>query len=197
MSDSVSGWKPARVSRARGMLLASCLIVLSVLAAACDKEDSRALSQESAQSSETPDQIIDSFDLTITDSGVRKGWVTALEAEKYVSRKLYTARELKVVFYNPAGQVNSVLTSRRGIIHIENGDMEAMDSVVVFSADSSRVLLTERLLWRKSDNRILSDTTVEVRSLKGVVFGDGMESDASFTDVQVKNPTGDINALRQ
>ena len=197
MSASLSGWKAARVRRAVGMSLAFCLAILFFLTVACGNEDSRALSPGGEQTGETPDQIIDSFDLTITDSGVRKGWVTALEAEKYVSRKVYTARELKVVFYNPAGQVNSILTSRRGIIHIENGDMEAMDSVVVFSADSSRVLLTERLLWRKSDNRILSDTTVEVRSRQGVVFGDGMESDASFTDVQVKNPTGDINVLRQ
>ncbi len=175
------------------------IVVLALLLLLSCRSDSHETEPpaSSAEEAETPEQVFDSFELAVTDNGVRKGWVTAAEAAKYDKRRVFTARDLKVIFYTPAGQVNSVLTSRRGVIHTDSGDMEAMDSVVVYSADSSRVLLTPRLLWRKSDNRILSDTTVEVRGRQGVVYGDGIDSDAAFNDVKVTNPTGDINVLRQ
>lgn len=144
-----------------------------------------------------PDQVIDGFELALTDSGVRKGWVTAREAAKYSERKIFTARQLHVIFYGPTGQVSSILTSLRGVIHTDTGNMEAMDSVVVYSADSSRVLRTERLEWRKSENLIVSDTAVVVQTVNGVVYGDGIVADAGFNDVEVRNPTGDINVLRK
>ncbi|MCE5272466.1 LPS export ABC transporter periplasmic protein LptC [bacterium] len=185
-----------RFAKAGCLRTAAVLALALFLACGADRTETAPMAA-TGEEVEAPEQVFDSFELAVTDNGVRKGWVTAAEAAKYDRRKVFTARDLKVVFYTPAGQVNSILTSRRGIIHTDSGDMEAMDSVVVFSADSSRVLLTPRLLWRKSDNRILSDTTVEVRSRQGVVFGDGIDSDAAFSDVKVTNPTGDINVLRQ
>lgn len=102
----------------------------------------------------------------------------------------------EVVFYSAAGSVQSVMTSLRGVIHISSGDMEAFDSVVVISADSSKTLQTRHLVWKKSENLIVGDSAVVIRARgRGVLFGDGIVSDAAFENVEVKNPTGDINVL--
>lgn len=171
-------------------------IILCLLISGCTGEER--LSPESTVSVEDlPDQIFDGFELALTDNGVRKGWVTAAEASKYTERKIFIARQLKVIFYTPTGQVNSILTSRRGIIHTDTNNMEAMDSVIVYSADSSRILRTERLEWKKNENLIVSDTTVMIQTAEGVVHGDGIVTDAGFKEVEVKNPTGDINVLRR
>ena len=171
-------------------------VILCLITFGCTAEE-RLSPENDGSGEQMPDRIFDGFELALTDNGVRKGWVTADEASKYTERKIFIARQLKVIFYTPTGQVNSILTSRRGIIHTDTNNMEAMDSVVVYSADSSRILRTERLEWKKNENLIVSDTTVTIRTAERVVHGDGIVTDAGFNEVEVKNPTGDINVLRR
>ena len=145
-----------------------------------------------------PDQVFEGFEMTITESGIKKGWIRARLAEKYESRKLFTVKLPEVIFYSPSGAVLSVMTSRRGLIHISSGDMEAFDSVVVISADSLKILETQHLVWKKVENVIVGDSAVVIRVRgRGVLYGDGIVSDAGFDNVEVKNPTGDINVLEE
>ena len=185
---------PGLFSSPAGVLAGAFLIALCFLWPGC-REREIAQVDSGQQSVEVPDQIFDDFEMTITESGIKKGWVQADRAEKYTKEGLFKAENLIVLFYTQTGAVNSVMTSRKGLIHTDSGDMEAMDSVVVFSSDSARTLLTEHLVWRKKDNRILGDSAVEIRSQRGVVFGDGIETDAAFENIEVKNPTGDIHVL--
>jgi len=170
------------------------LIALCFLSAGCGEKEIAQVPSEQ-QGIEVPDQIFDGFEMTITESGIKKGWVQADRAEKYTAQGLFKAENLTVLFYTQTGAINSVMTSRKGLIHTDSGDMEAMDSVVVISSDSTKTLLTEHLVWKKKDNRILGDSAVEIRSPRGVVFGDGIETDVGFENVEVKNPTGDIHVL--
>ena len=170
------------------------LITLGLLSAGCGEEEVTPV-PAGEQAVELPDQIFDGFEMTVTESGIRKGWIQADRAEKYTAKGLFKARNLTVLFYTQAGAIKSVMTSRKGLIYTDSGDMEAMDSVVVISSDSTKTLLTEHLVWKKKDNRILGDSAVEIRSQRGVVFGDGIEADAGFENLEVKNPTGDIHVL--
>jgi len=143
-----------------------------------------------------PDQVFEGFEMTITESGIKKGWIQGQRAEKYESKKLFVVRLPKVIFYSPSGAVQSVMTSRKGLIHISSGDMEAFDSVVVISADSLKILETQHLVWKKAENIIVGDSAVVIRARgRGVLYGEGIVSDAGFDNVEVKNPTGDINVL--
>jgi LPS export ABC transporter protein LptC len=144
---------------------------------------------------ELPDQVFEGFEMTVTESGIKQGWVRADRAERFEAGKILKAQNLKVIFYTANGEINSVLTSRRGIIHTDSGDMEAMDSVVVVSRDSTKKLETGRLIWKKQDNTIVSDTSVVISSPRGVVYGDGLLTDSGFENLEVTNPTGDINVL--
>ena len=144
---------------------------------------------------EAPDQVFDGFEMSLTDDGISKGLVLAERAEKYGRLQEFRATVLTVFFYNESGRVSSVLTSRRGVIHTDTGEMEAMDSVVVFSSDSTRTLRTEHLVWLKGDNMIRGDSAVVVSGPRGEVSGDGFTADVGFERIDLKNPTGDINVL--
>ncbi|HLA39811.1 MAG TPA: LPS export ABC transporter periplasmic protein LptC [Candidatus Glassbacteria bacterium] len=175
-------------------MAASRFAAILLFAFSCSPPGSQNTEPE-PQQQETADQVFDGFEMTITDNGIKKGLVQADRAEKYEQRKIFRATTLTVVFYTSSGEVKTVMTSRRGLIHTDTGDMEAMDSVVVFSSDSTRTLSTEHLVWKKEDNLIVGDTAVVIRSPRGVVYGDGFVTDAGFENLEVKNPTGDINVL--
>ena len=145
-----------------------------------------------------PDQVFEGFEMTITESGIKKGWIQGRRAEKYESKKIFVISYPRVIFYSSSGEVQSVMTSRRGLIHIGSGDLEAFDSVVVVSADSAKTLETQHLVWKKAENVIVGDSAVVIRARgRGVLHGDGIVSDPGFDNVEVKNPTGDISVLSE
>ncbi len=152
-------------------------------------------SAPAAADTRAPDQVFDGFEMALTDDGISKGLVLARRAEKYGELQEFRASALTVFFYTESGRVSSVLTSQRGIIHTDTGNMEAMDSVVVFSSDSTRILRTEHLLWLRGDNMIRGDSAVVVTGPRGEVTGDGFTADVGFERIDLKNPTGDVNVL--
>jgi LPS export ABC transporter protein LptC len=162
---------------------------------ACAPRPEAGLPEVDENAKETPDKVFDGFEMSLTDNGISKGLALADRAEEYGDLQQFRATTLTVLFYTESGHVQSVLTSKRGIIHTVTGDMEAMDSVVVFSSDSSRTLHTEHLVWLKGDNRIQGDSAVVVTGPQGVVNGDGFTADVGFEQIDLKNPTGDINVL--
>jgi LPS export ABC transporter protein LptC len=171
------------------------LIAVLSLAGCTARPESDFSSVPADPEAEVADQVFDGFEMSLTDNGISKGLAIADRVEKYGESQVYRATGLTVLFYTESGRVQSVLTSRRGIIRSDTGDLEAMDSVVVFSSDSTRTLHTEHLVWLKGDNRIQGDSAVVVRGPQGVVNGDGFTADMGFESIDLKNPTGDINVL--
>ncbi|OGF96709.1 MAG: LPS export ABC transporter periplasmic protein LptC [Candidatus Glassbacteria bacterium RIFCSPLOWO2_12_FULL_58_11] len=183
-------------SRLAGIIAGAFFMVCWLVIPGCSNRDLEpAPAAEGTEQGAPPDQVFDGFEMTVTDNGIKKGWVTADRAEKYTQLNLFKASNLKVVFYTSNGEVKSVMTSLKGLIHTDSGDMEAIDSVVVLSQDSSKTLTTGRLIWKKEENLILGDSAVVIHSPRGVVYGDGIKADAGFENLEVKNPTGDINVL--
>ncbi len=173
----------------------AALAVLVALAGCTARPEADSAPVTAAADIEMPDQVFDGFEMSLTDDGISKGLVLARRAEKYGELQEFRASGLTVFFYTESGRVSSVLTSRRGVIHTDTGNMEAMDSVVVFSSDSTRTLHTEHLVWLKGDNMIRGDSAVVVTGLRGEVAGDGFTADVGFERIDLKNPTGDVNVL--
>ncbi|MEA2062118.1 MAG: LPS export ABC transporter periplasmic protein LptC [Gemmatimonadota bacterium] len=174
----------------------SILLFLLVAAGCRSGQPGAGTEAAGGETVDMPDQVFEGFDITITENGIKKGWVQAERAEKYEARKVFLATRPRVVFYSASGAVQSTMISLRGLIDIATGDMEAFDSVVVTSADSSKVLETRHLVWKKTENIIIGDSAVVIRARgRGVVYGDGIRTDAGFDNVELRNPTGDINVL--
>ena len=108
------------------LMAGAFFMMFSLLAGGCTENEIAQLPPEE-QGVEIADQIFDGFEMTVTESGIKKGWIQADRAEKFTAKSLFKAENLTVLFYTETGAIKSVMTSRKGLIHIDTEDMEAMD----------------------------------------------------------------------
>ncbi len=110
-----------------------------------------------------------------------------LEAFDIPKEKLL--KNLKVEFFNKRGSKTTQLTSERGRIDDITQDMYAYDNVVAIN-DSSKVRLeTNELMWRKVDEKIVSDKFVRITSPDEIIEGFGLVSDQHIRNYEIKNVT--------
>ena len=180
----------------RVLKIIAFILLLSLVACSGSRNPYDQDENEEATGQRIADQVFEGFEMTVTENGVKSGTITADRAEKYDSEQIVEAKNLEMVFFAENGAVESILTSKKGVIHLDSGAMQASDSVVVINADSTKTLKTERLTWDKEKDQVVSDTTVYITTADGDrVRGDGIVTDVGFNNLELKNPTGDISAL--
>lgn len=54
------------------------------------------------------------------------------------------------------------------------------------------VLETEYLVWSEDSNRVWTNRPVTIRTADGVIYGEGMESDARFETYRIMKPRGEM-----
>lgn len=54
------------------------------------------------------------------------------------------------------------------------------------------VLETEYLVWSEDSNRVWTDRPVTIRTADGVIYGEGLESDARFETYRIIKPRGEM-----
>ena len=139
-----------------------------------------------ASTAESPDQEVVEFSLTETVQG-SKSWTLFADKAEVFDRKGHSKVEgVKVHFYDPEGEVTSVLTSLRGRVEDSRKDLQAFGQVVLRTTDGV-MLETETLHWDNRRGVIWSNDFVTVTRGGEVLTGYGFESDPNLTDVQVKS----------
>ena len=98
----------------------------------------------------------------------------------------------KVIFYNDDMTVKSQITANYGINYRERRFMEAKSNVVVNNYDTDEQLNTEELIWDQKKEIIYSNKFVKITTGDGVLYGDGLHSDQSFTNRHIIKPRGEI-----
>ncbi len=91
---------------------------------------------------------------------------------------------VKIDFYNKKGEIESVLTSKRGRVNDRTKDMFAIDSVVAVS-DSGVTLRTDELVWENKTKKIKTDRFVRIESDEEVIEGYGFESDQFLRNYEI------------
>ena len=136
---------------------------------------------------ELPDQEINDFALTETDAGRPLWKLYARYAAEYGSRNLYTARALRVDFYDDQAVRSSVLTAREGEINGRSRDMLARGNVVLETRDGTR-LSSEELRFLNGEQKIVVPPERLVRVERGgdVLTGYGFESDPGLKHYEFK-----------
>ncbi len=127
--------------------------------------------------------------ILFTENGKLKGilYTDYLQAFNEPREKLLD--KVKVEFYNPDGKKTSQLTSKRGRIDDNTQDMYAIDSVVAINDSANVKLESEELMWRKSDEKIVTDKFVRITTETEVIEGYGLVSDQSIKNYVIKNVT--------
>ena len=99
---------------------------------------------------------------------------------------------VKVYFYNDSMQVNGRLSANYAISYDTRDEMVVQNNVVVINTRGEK-LATEELIWDQKKERIFSNKFVKITTKDEIIFGDGLESNQSFTEYKIKKIKGTIN----
>lgn len=167
----------------------SCVLIVLYIFIGCSENKIKPQIDLTMEEENAPFQESWNSKILFTENGKLKGilYTDHLQAYKSPSQKLLT--NVKVEFFNPSGVKTSQLTSKNGKIDDLTQDMWALDSVVAIN-DSAKVKLeTDELMWRKRDEKIVSDKFVRITTETEVIEGYGLVSDQSIQNYVIKNVT--------
>lgn len=126
--------------------------------------------------------------IMFTDEGRIKAILYSKHLKMFEIQRTTFLEGVKINFYNNVQKNTSWLTSLRGKVNDVTKDMYAIDSVVAQN-DSGTVLKTSSLMWRNSDQKIVTDKFVTITSPKEIIQGFGLESDQHLENYKIFNVT--------
>ncbi|MDA3860056.1 MAG: LPS export ABC transporter periplasmic protein LptC [Melioribacteraceae bacterium] len=163
--------------------------IITLLLISCNDEKIKPQVDLTMEEENLPIQESWNSKILFTENGKLKGILYTDYLETYKKPKEKLLKNVKVEFYNDTGVKTSQLTSKRGKIDDATQDMYAIDSVVATN-DSAKVKLeSDELMWRKKDEKIVSDKFVRITTETEVIEGYGLVSDQNIENYVIKNVT--------
>jgi LPS export ABC transporter protein LptC len=98
---------------------------------------------------------------------------------------------LRVQFFDDSMKVQSTLMAKYGKYFETNGNVLVRDSVVVFN-NKNEQLNTEELIWNEKLQKFFTDKFVKITTPTQIIYGDGLESNQTFTDYTILRVKGVI-----
>jgi len=135
------------------------------------------------------------IEVIYSDSGRTVIYIYSVQMDKYMGNNTYIEfpKGLKVLYYDTAMQVKSMLTADYAIVKDKEHIMEAKKNVVIFDKVKDVTINTEHIIWDQQKKIVYSNTFVKKTSKDGVMYGDGFDADETFSRYTVRNPKGEIN----
>lgn len=127
--------------------------------------------------------------IIFTEDGRLKGILYTDHLRAFNEPKEKLLDGVRFEFFNEAGKKTSQLTSKKGKIDELTQDMYAIDSVVALNDSSNVKLETDELMWRKKDEKIVTDKFVRITSDEEIIEGYGFESDQQIKNYIIRNVT--------
>ncbi|NOX64591.1 MAG: LPS export ABC transporter periplasmic protein LptC [Chlorobi bacterium] len=168
-------------------LLIFFLSVISMMSCAGDEikpEVDLTLEEENMPVQESWDSKV-----IFTEEGKLQGVLYSDHMREYKEPKEKLLDGVKIIFYNKEGKPTSQLTAKKGKIDELTQDMYAIDSVVAINDSSHVKLETDELMWRKKDEKIVTDKFVRITSDEEIIEGYGFESDQQIKNYVIRNVT--------
>lgn len=147
--------------------------------------------KDSGQLKESTENVTISY----TDSGKLKAQIKSplLSAVKDVSDPfLEMSKGLAVDFFDDNRVRKSWLAANYGISYSEKKMIIVREKVEIMNIKGEK-LQTEELIWDQKTQRIRTDKNVTITTRDKIFHGEGMESNQTFTDWEIKKLTGTIS----
>jgi LPS export ABC transporter protein LptC len=141
------------------------------------------------EDADSPTQESWNTEIQFTEKGVLKAILYSDHIRIYDNPKQTLLDNMLVDFINNRGVVSSSISSKSGRIDDVTEDMYAIDSVVAKNDSSGTTLETEELMWRKSDEKIVTDKFVTITSEDEIIQGYGLESDQDLKNYTIFDVT--------
>jgi len=171
--------------RVRCARFAAFVALLAAAGAGCSSRQTPDAGQPSGAVVAQPDQVSRGFALTQTDHGRLQWELRAVSGEIYEGGDLIDLTDLSVDFFDSTGTKDGTLSGRRGKVHRRENAMEVEGSVVLVSADGSK-LTTDRLVWSNKENRITTDAFVEIQRKRSKLSGYGLVATPDLSTAEVQ-----------
>lgn len=178
------------------ILLASLLLLSLFLLPGCSNEDEKL--KELTHGSSGALMSARNIEVIFSESGDLQARVTAPVANRFSGDYPYLEfpKGFLVQIYDSAREVQTTITGDYGK-RIENTRiMEAKGNVVVRNEKKKEQLNTELLTWDEKKHTIYTRVPVKITTPGKILFGDGMESDESFSDYTIIRPRGQMSVKR-
>jgi LPS export ABC transporter protein LptC len=138
---------------------------------------------------------VENLNVVYTDSGEIAYRVTAPIVEHYthLEEKPYELYPKGLTFesFSEYPTVESSLMCNYAIKKIDDNLWEVRDDVVIVTLEGDTVK-TEQMFWDMNEERIYSDKYVSIRTKNEILYGEGFESDQSFSNGRILNTKGSV-----
>lgn len=168
-----------------------CVAMLMATAVACSND------METVQLFDhqmLPEQRINKAVVTRSEHGLVQMRLEAPLVERYgePNPKVEYPEGVTIFFYDDSSQLKAFLRANYAVSLETKHRMEARDSVVIIDYRSGDTSYLEDIVWLQYEQRIFSEHPL--RSVNGtrVTYGDGFESDESFTNLTIMHQRGTI-----
>ena len=138
------------------------------------------------------------IDVLFSESGHLQARVTADLANRFSGDYPYLEfpKGFVVHMYDSLKQVETTITGDYGK-RIENtAIMEARGNVVVRNEKKQEQLNTESLTWDEKRHLIFTHVPVKITTPGKILYGDGLESDETFSNYKIIRPKGQMTVKR-
>ncbi len=154
-------------------------LLFLILLTHCTSERVKPAVDTSIKVEELPTQESWNSVITFSDSGKIKAIMNAGHLRVFEEAKeTLLDDKIKIDFFDEFEIKTTTLNSLRGRVDDRTNNLWAIDSVVAVS--DSVTLITDELMWRNIDRKIVSDKFVRIITPKEKIEGYGFESDQSL-----------------
>jgi LPS export ABC transporter protein LptC len=160
-------------------LLARSLLAAGLVAAVLAGCSGGKKLSASGTTGELPDNEVDQFYVTETDSGRMQWTMFAQHAATYQARDLVTVRGVRIDFFDDKSVKSSELVAREGELYQRTRDMVARGNVVLLTTEGWR-MSTEEMHFLNGRRKITSDKLVRVEKEGTILEGVGFEGDPNL-----------------
>lgn len=169
----------------------SIALLFIVFTASCENDPAEVNSL--TQKDTLPLLTTHNMDMMYSDSARLKIHMTAPMAEDFggIEQKTIFRQGIFVEFYDDSGSVNSSIRSQYAEDRPKEQLIIAKQKVVVVNI-KGEMLETEKLTLDRKTNRIFTDAFVKITTADQVIWGDGLDADAAFTEYEIKNIEGTL-----
>jgi LPS export ABC transporter protein LptC len=169
------------------------LVFIALVFTGCGNDPGTANSLTESRLS--PGMMAKNIEVTFSDSGKIQAKLSSVLLNRYPSGGdpyMEFPKGFKVSIYDSAMQVETTISGNYGKRKDYSRIMEARGNVVVRNEFKKQQLNTEYLIWDENKRKIYSTTSVKITTGNMILFGDGLESNESFTDYTILNPHGQM-----
>jgi LPS export ABC transporter protein LptC len=172
-----------------------CLLVIMLASCENDLEAIKKITFDA----KSPDETTKNLSVIYSDSGYAKVQIYAALAETFRGKESITKVKdsLRVNFFSERGEVVSTLSARYGEINYTKGTILVKDSVRLYNFAKKQTLETESLFWNQKDSSIYSLSQVIIKSPKGIILGDGIRTNQSFSKYVLLKPSGRVELEKE